>query len=131
MIRISMKTDYGLIALKHIASLPEGDIANAKDIAARFSLPPNLLAKVLQSLSQSGIIEAQKGSGGGYRMAKAATDVTLAAIIESIEGPVHMVMCTSNDGCCSIEDRCTVKNGLTSLEQRFYQFFETVTLADV
>ena len=131
MIRISMKTDYGLIALKHIASLPEGDIANAKDIAARFNLPPNLLAKVLQSLSQSGIIEAQKGSGGGYRMAKAATDVTLAAIFESIEGPVHMVMCTSNDGCCSIEDRCTVKNGLTSLEQRFYQFFETVTLADV
>jgi Rrf2 family protein len=131
MIRISMKTDYGLIALKHIASLPEGDIANARDIAARFSLPPNLLAKVLQSLSQSGIIEAQKGSGGGYRMAKAPTDVTLAQIFESIEGPVHMVMCTSNDGCCSIEDRCTVKNGLTSLEQRFYQFFDTVTLADV
>lgn len=131
MIRISMKTDYGLIALKHIASLPKGDIANAKEIAERFSLPPNLLAKILQSLSQSGIIEAQKGSGGGYRMIKAPTDVTLAAIFESIEGPVHMVMCTSTDGCCSIEDRCTVKNGLTSLEQRFYQFFETVTLADV
>ncbi len=131
MIRISMKTDYGLIALKHIASLPEGNLANAKEIAARFNLPPNLLAKILQSLAQSGIIEAQKGSGGGYRMIRKPTHVTLAQVFESIEGPVHMVMCTSNDGCCSIEDRCTVKNGLTSLEQKFHEFFETVTLADV
>jgi Rrf2 family protein len=130
-IRISMRTDYGLIALKHIASLPEGHLANAREIAARFNLPPNLLAKILQSLSQSGIIEATKGSGGGYRMARRPDDVTLAQVFESIEGPVHMVMCTSNDGCCSIEDRCTVKNGLTNLERRFYEFFDAVTLADV
>jgi Rrf2 family protein len=131
MIRISMRTDYGLIALKHMASLPHGDLANAREIAARFNLPPNLLAKILQSLSQSGIIEAQLGSGGGYRMMKDPKDVTLAQVFESIEGPVHMVMCTSDDGCCSIEDRCTVKNGLTNLERRFYDFFDTVTLADV
>ncbi len=131
MIRISMRTDYGLIALKHIASLPDGNLANAREIAALFCLPPNLLAKILQNLSQSGIIEAQKGSGGGYRMAKSAGDVTLAQVFESIEGPVHMVMCTSTDGTCSIEERCTVKNGLTNLEQKFYEFFDTVTLADV
>jgi Rrf2 family protein len=131
MIRISMKTDYGLIALKHIASLPDGSLANAKEIATLFNLPPNLLAKILQSLAQSGIIESHKGSGGGYRMRREPGSVTLTQVFESIEGPVHMVMCTSNDGCCSIEDRCTVKNGLTSLEQKFYQFFDTVTLADV
>jgi Rrf2 family nitric oxide-sensitive transcriptional repressor len=131
MIRISMKTDYGLIALKHIASLGDGELANAREIAARFNLPPNMLAKILHNLAQSGIIEAQKGSGGGYRMAKRPADVTLAQIFESIEGPVHMVMCTSNDGCCSIEDRCTVKNGLASLELKFYEFFDTVKLADV
>jgi len=126
-----MKTDYGLIALKHMATLPAGELANAREIAERFNLPPNLLAKILQSLSESGIIEATRGSGGGYRMVKSPTDVTLAQVFESIEGPVHMVMCTSNDGCCSIEDRCTVKNGLTNLERRFYEFFDTVTLADV
>jgi len=131
MIRISMKTDYGLIALKHIASLPDGSLANAREIALRFNLPPNLLAKILQNLAQSGIIESQKGSGGGYRMLQNPTNITLTQVFESIEGPVHMVMCTSDDGCCSIEDRCTVKNGLTSLEQKFYEFFDTVTLADV
>lgn len=126
-----MKTDYGLIALKHIASLPDGSLANAREIAMQFNLPPNLLAKILQNLAQSGIIESQKGSGGGYRMLQRPSNVTLTQVFESIEGPVHMVMCTSDDGCCSIEDRCTVKNGLTSLEQKFYEFFDTVTLADV
>ena len=82
-----MKTDYGLIALKHIAALPEGHLANAREIAERFNLPPNLLAKILQSLSQSGIIEAHKGSGGGYRMVKRPADVSLAQVFESIEGP--------------------------------------------
>ena len=131
MMRISMKTDYGLIALKHISSQNSDRLINAKEIAERFHLPPNLLAKILQSLSHAGIIEAQKGSGGGYRMAREADDITLTQIFESIEGPVHMVMCTSDGGCCSVEDRCTIKNGLMNLERKFAEFFDTVTLSDV
>jgi len=128
---MSMKTDYGLIALKHISRQPRQQLVNAKEISSAFNLPPNLLAKILQSLSQSGIIEAQKGSGGGYRMQRDPGTVTLTEIFESIEGPVHMVVCTSDGGCCSIEDRCTIKTGLTNLEQRFTEFFNTVTLADM
>jgi len=131
MMRISMKTDYGLIALKHIASHGNGHLINAKEIAQRFNLPPNLLAKILQSLSSSGIIEAQKGSGGGYRMARKPQEVTLTEVFESIEGPVHMVLCTRTAGCCSVEDLCTVKNGLVNLERKFAEFFDSVTLADV
>jgi Rrf2 family protein len=131
MMRMSMKTDYGLIALKHMSTQTNGKLVNAREISEMFHLPPNLLAKILQSLSQSGIIEAQKGSGGGYRMARDPKSVTLTEIFESIEGPIHMVVCTADDGCCSIEDRCTIKTGLTNLEQRFTEFFDTVTLADM
>jgi len=131
MMRISMKTDYGLIALKHISNQENGNLINAKEIAARFNLPPNLLAKILQNLAHSGILEAQKGSGGGYRMARDPEGVSLTEIFESIEGPVHMVMCTSTSGCCSLEDRCTVKNGLVNLENKFAEFFNSVMLSDV
>jgi Rrf2 family protein len=126
-----MKTDYGLIALKHIASQEGNGLVNAKELAARFNLPPNLLAKILQSLSQSGIIAAQKGSGGGYRMMRKPEDVTLTEVFESIEGPVHMVMCTSVEGNCSVEHKCTVKNGLVNLERKFAEFFDSITLADI
>ncbi len=129
--RISRKTDYGLIALKHIAGSQDNSLVNAREIATIHGLPPNLLAKVLQNLSQSGIIEAQKGSGGGYRMLRDPKDVSLSEIFESIEGPLHMVMCTQEDGLCSLEDRCTVKNGLHNLERRFTEFFNSVKLSDV
>lgn len=131
MMRISMKTDYGLIALKHISTQDHGRLINAKEIAMQFSLPPNLLAKILQNLAHSGILEAHKGSGGGYRMARDPNGVTLTEVFESIEGPVHMVMCTSTSGCCSLEDRCTVRNGLVDLEGKFTEFFDSVKLADV
>ena len=131
MMRMSMKTDYGLIALKHIASQTSQALTNAREIAAKFDLPPSLLAKIMQNLSQSGIIEAQKGTGGGYRMARDPDKVTLTEIFESIEGPVHMVVCTQDAGCCSIEDRCSIKNGLINLELRFVEFFNSVTLADL
>ena len=131
MMRISMKTDYGLIALKHISAQENVNLINAKEIAGKFNLPPNLLAKILQNLAHSGILEAQKGSGGGYRMARDPGGVSLTEIFESIEGPVHMVMCTSTSGCCSLEDRCTVKNGLVNLENKFAEFFNSVMLSDV
>ncbi len=131
MMRISMKTDYGLIALKHMASRQGDGLVNAREVAERFNLPPNLLAKILQSLSQSGIIEAQKGSGGGYRLVRDPTKITLTEIFESIEGPVHMVLCTSFDGNCSVEESCTVRNGLVDLERKFAEFFDSITLADV
>lgn len=131
MMRISMKTDYGLIALKHMAEQRNDGLVNAKELAARFHLPPNLLAKILQSLSQSGIIEAQKGSGGGYRIARNPEDITLTEIFESIEGPVHMIMCSSDNGECTVEDSCTIRNGLISLERKFAEFFDSITLSDV
>jgi len=131
MMRISRKTDYGLIALKHISTQGDGKLVNAREIASQFNLPANLLAKVLHKLSQSGIVEAQKGSGGGYRMTRDPATVTLTEIFESIEGPVHMVVCSNPDGGCTLEDRCTIKNGLMTLEQKFIDFFNTVTISEI
>ena len=64
-------------------------------------------------------------------MAREADGITLTEVFESIEGPVHMVMCTSTSGCCSLEDRCTVRNGLVDLEGKFAEFFNSVKLSDV
>lgn len=131
MMRISMKTDYGLIALKYMADQPPATTVKAKEIAERYCLPPNLLAKVLQRLAQSGIIEAYKGSQGGYRLARSPGEVTLTEVFESIEGPVHLIMCTNKDGSCSLEMSCTIKNGLSNLERKFAEFFDTITIMDV
>ena len=77
------------------------------------------------------IVSHQKGSGGGYRIARNPEDITLTEIFESIEGPVHMIMCSSDNGECTVEDSCTIRNGLISLERKFAEFFDSITLSDV
>ncbi|NIM65331.1 MAG: Rrf2 family transcriptional regulator [Candidatus Latescibacteria bacterium] len=131
MLRFSKKSDYGLIALKHIASQGEDNVVNAREISEKYNLPPDLLAKILQSLSKSGIIKSQFGSGGGYRMAKKPSEVTLKEIVQSIDGPVHLVGCSREDTDCSIEPQCTIKQMLLNVEQKLEAFFSTITLKDI
>ena len=131
MLRFSKKSDYGLIALKHIVANSKNSVVNAREISEKYNLPPDLLAKILQSLSKSGIIKSQFGSGGGYRMAKKPSEVTLKDIIQSIDGPVHLVGCSRGDSDCSIEPQCTIKKMLLSVEQKLESFFSTITLKDI
>lgn len=75
MLKLSKKADYGLMALQHIASNQYGDVArarvvNTKEIAEEYHIPVELLAKVLQTLSKSGLIESHNGPKGGYLLGK-------------------------------------------------------------
>jgi Rrf2 family protein len=131
MLKFSKKVDYGLIALKYIAELEKGGIATSREIAEMYYLPPDLLAKILQSLSRSGIIQSQAGSGGGYRMAKDPSEVTLKEIVQSIDGKLHLVGCGKGDAPCFIEPHCTIKEVLLSVEKKLTAFFDTITLKEI
>jgi Rrf2 family protein len=131
MLRFSKKVDYGLIALKHIASRENGEMVNAREIAETYYLPPDLLAKILQSLSRTGIIRSQAGSGGGYRMAKDPSAVTLKEIVEAIDGSMHLVGCGKGETPCLLEPHCTIKDTLLNVEKKLHTFFDTVKLNEI
>ena len=69
MLKLTKKADYGLIALRHLASVP-GATASTKDIADSYHLPVPLLAKVLQKLTRAGILSSVAGTNGGYRLSR-------------------------------------------------------------
>lgn len=131
MLRLSKKSDYGLIALKHIASQENGKVANAKQIARKYGLPLDLLAKVLQNLSRSGILSPRFGSGGGYRLAKKPSDITLKDVIQSIDGPVRFLACYSGNSNCSLMRRCTVRKSLREFEKKLSAILETLVISDI
>jgi Rrf2 family protein len=131
MLRLSKKSDYGLIALKHIAYEANGSPVNAREIAEAYNLPPDLLAKVLQDLKRSGIISSRFGSGGGYRMAKDPAKVTLRDVVQSIDGPVRFLACNTGRNKCNLTRRCTVRKRLTRFEKDLAALLDTVTLADL
>src|SRR5215510_5715175 len=99
MLRISKKADYALMALQHIASVQFGDVTpgrvvNTKEIAEEFNIPLELLAKVLQTLAKNGMIDSHNGPKGGYLLARRAHQITIAQILESIEGPLGITDCS-------------------------------------
>ncbi|MFH1754954.1 MAG: Rrf2 family transcriptional regulator [Candidatus Latescibacterota bacterium] len=131
MLRFSRKMDYGLIALKYMASQEKNRVVTAREIAETYYLPPDLLAKIMQSLSRSGIIQSQFGSGGGYRLSKKPADVTLKEIVESIDGSLHLVGCSKSESACILEPHCTIKEVLLNVEKKLSSFFDTITLRDI
>ena len=91
MMKFSKKTDYGLIALKHLA-LHHGQTAcSASDIAEAYGISTPLMAKVLQKLARGGIVAAHHGSSGGYTLARDPARITALDAIHAIDRTVRRV----------------------------------------
>ena len=86
MVRLSKKVEYGLIAIRHVATKERGDLVTAKEISDAYGIPFELLAKVLQRLTKAGLILSTQGVHGGYALARPAEEIAVSTIINAIEG---------------------------------------------
>ena len=138
MLRLSKKADYALMALQHIASVQFGDVTpgrvvNTKEIAEEYNIPVELLAKVLQTLSKNGLIESHNGPKGGYLLAKAPQEVTIAQVLESLEGPLGIMDCSheKEGDLCMQREHCTIRTPLLKVQDSIYQLLNNMTLQDM
>ncbi len=137
MLKFSKKVDYGLMALQYIASLQFGDvtrarIVNTKEIAEEYNIPVELLAKVLQVLAKSGIIESQNGPKGGYLLAREASKITVAQVLSAIDGPLGITDCYHDKaGSCSQHEHCNIRTPLLKIQDSIYQLLNSMTIEDM
>jgi len=129
MFRLSKKTEYGILALQYMMTIDENSVATVKEISERYNIPQSLLAKICQQLAKSKIIQSMQGSRGGYTLNADASDISLAAVMESIEGPIHIVDCNHDHHTCNRDATCTLKTGLNPVEQQLFTILQGVTLA--
>jgi Rrf2 family protein len=129
MFKLTKKTDYALIALHHIASLRMDEVVNAKEIAAIYHIPVELLAKVLQKLAKKALITSLSGPKGGYCLAKKASEITVGEVVRAIEGEVRITRCDP-DGLipCVHLHRCTVRTPLQRIQESVITLLENMTL---
>jgi Rrf2 family protein len=132
-VRLSKKVEYGLIAIRHIAAKPSGDIVTAKEIADRYGVPYELLAKVLQKLTRSGLIVSTQGMRGGYSLVKNPNDVSVSMIINAIEGtsPAIAQCMTEGPQSCDVFSVCTIKSPLLKVQANIDNAFNSMTLAQI
>jgi Rrf2 family protein len=131
MLRFSKKADYALLALQFLAAEAPSGIASTRAIAERYDIPVDLLAKVLQHLARLGFVEAHKGSHGGYHLARPTTAISVAQVVQAIDGPFAVTACGPGDERCAQFAACTVRDPLWHLKDRILSVLETTTLAEM
>lgn len=131
MLRLSKKADYALMALKELASKPAGTSSSAREIAARFDIPIELMAKVLQRLSKRGLLVSHQGTHGGYRLSRPSDRISVADAIEAIDGPITVTACSDIDESCEQYAKCNVRNPLWQLRNRIVASIASFTLKEL
>src|SRR5215208_3304189 len=103
MLRLSKKADYALMAMKHLAVRGDRGSSSAREIAEQYDIPIELLAKVLQRLVRGGLLASQQGTRGGYQLARLPSQISVADVIQAIDGPVTVTACSSEEGIGTCE----------------------------
>ena len=137
MLRFSKKADYGLMALQYIASVQFGDVVrtrvvDTKEIAEEYNIPTELLAKVLQTLAKHGLIESQNGPKGGYLLAREPGAITIAQVLEAIEGPIGITDCYHQESsACLQHEHCNIRTPLLKVQDSIYQLLNSMTVENM
>jgi len=129
-LKLTKKADYGLIALRHLASVP-GATASTKEIADAYHLPVPLLAKVLQQLTRAGILQSIAGTNGGYRLARDPRKISALEVVRAIDGPVILTHCFTEHGVCDQSDNCTVREPLRRVHEAILDLLNNFTITDL
>ncbi|HZM60985.1 MAG TPA: SUF system Fe-S cluster assembly regulator [Vicinamibacterales bacterium] len=131
MLRLSKKADYALIAMKHLAQKHRATSTCAREIAEQYDIPIELMAKVLQRLVRNRLLVSTQGTRGGYTLGRAPSSISVADVIEAIDGPFTVTACTSDKHDCEQYSKCSVRDPLWQIRERIAATLGTVTLADM
>ncbi len=131
MLRLTKKFEYGLLAVRYIASTQNGDVATAKEIAENMNIPFELVAKTLQQMAKSGLITSVQGVKGGYRLNKPASEISFSEIADAIGEPIQLIDCETNPSGCDAFVGCAVKKPLTKIQKRFREIFDEAKVAEI
>ena len=130
MLKLTKTVEYALISINYIEKNDKDKPIPAKLISSHFSIPEDLLAKILQKLARSEILESIQGSHGGYKLNNSTKDINLIDFIELLEGPVGIVDCTVNQDC-SLLDYCNIRKPIRLINDNIRSVLEKTALSDI
>jgi len=129
-----MFTQTGLHAVRALvvlARLPAGEYAGTGHLAKQTGAPRNYLGKLLQTLAHAGLVESQRGLGGGFRLAQPARKITLLDVIEPFEHVSRWNGCILGNPRCSEAVPCALHEHWKAARGPYLEFLQQTTLADV
>jgi FeS assembly SUF system regulator len=130
MLRISKLTDYATVVLAALAERPD-QLHTAAALAGRTHIAAPTVSKLLKQLHRAGLLSSVRGLHGGYQLARSPAQITVAAILDALEGPVNLTDCSGGHGQCGIEHHCRVASVWQRLNLALRRALSDVTLAEL
>ncbi|MSO57000.1 MAG: Rrf2 family transcriptional regulator [Acidobacteria bacterium] len=131
MLRLSKKADYALIAMKHLALRPEQAALSAREIAEQYDIPVELMAKVLQRLAREGLLASHQGTRGGYHLSRPPSEISVADVIQAIDGPLTVTACSTEEENCEQYSKCSVRDPLWKIKERILVALQACSVTEL
>jgi FeS assembly SUF system regulator len=130
-IRLSRLADYGIVIASHLARHPDRQ-QSAHDVAVATAVPAAMTSKVLKLLTRAEILVSHRGAQGGYGLARPAAAVSVAQVVEALDGPIAITTCTEPvPGDCSILSLCPARANWERINRAIRDSLGEVTLAEM
>lgn len=130
MLRISRLTDYATVVLAALAAEP-ARLRTATALAEQTHIAAPTVSKLLKQLQRAGLVTSTRGLHGGYQLARPAAQISAAAILDALEGPMALTDCAAGHGNCEIEDSCRVSRVWQRLNLAIRRALYDVSLAQL
>jgi len=130
MFRITRLTDYGVLLMTQLAK-DMVEVHNAADLADQVRVPLPTVSKILQILLHENLLESVRGAGGGYRLTRKASDISVRDIIVALEGPIALTECNREAGNCEQESHCATRDNWHMINQAVRHALGDISLKDM
>jgi Rrf2 family protein len=131
MLQLTKRTEYGLIALVHMVDRG-GECVSVREICERYPVPKRLVAEVLKDLCHVDLVDSQRGSSGGYTLARPPEQITLGQIVAALEGAPPLTSCEApavlKHGGCEVHSMCPIRSPIQRVREGLWQMLERTTL---
>ena len=107
--RLTHLADYAVVLMTAAARYPAGARLSATELSADTGVPLPTTQKLMGQLTTAGLLTSVRGAAGGFALARAADKITLADIVEAVEGPIAMTVCAEGRSDCALDAHCMVK----------------------
>ncbi len=123
--------EYGLFGAVHLAKQPPGSVISLTEISEAQNIPDKFLAKIFQSMTRAGILKSHRGVRGGFSLLKRPKKVTIADILNAIQGDTDPVKCISNGKQCNKRGDCAVRDLILEGRKQMFAYYSKQTLEDL
>jgi len=132
MIRIGRMTDYGILLLSAFARRTPESALTARSLSQEAQIPLPTVSKLLKLLCTAELLVSRRGVNGGYQLSRPAEDITIAEVIETLEGPIGITECSvTNDDPCSLQGICPLMGNWRKISETIRFSLASLTMADM